>query len=1069
MYPPGYSGYNGGDNHFRSDLTQFLVDLQPATFRVPGGNYLEGNTYADRFNWSETIGPVEDRPGHNNPWGYWSTDGMGLDEYLQLAEAMGAEPILGVYAGYTLNGTSDTGETLLNDVVDAINELHYVLDPVTTSWGALRAANGHPDPYDVNYVEIGNEDFFSSNYAARYPLFYDAIRAEFPDLKIIATSTATGGRPFDVLDDHFYNSAQWFLSNSDHYDNYPRGSYEIFVGEFAAREGLTSTMIAALGDAAFLMGMMRNSDLVTLSAYAPLWINVDSYQWTTDLIGFGNTSSFGSASYYAQQVLSLNHGDTVVSSTQTGANSLQTLVTKTGSTYYLTVVNPLGTPTPVTINLGGAETVSSTATTTTLSASSSNATNSISNPTNIVPVTSFVAELDSSFEYTFPSYSLTVLQFDATIDTPSVVTPAAADPTTVTGTTTDLSVLGDDEIGEANLIYTWSATGPGEVLYSDNGTNAAKNSTATFTQAGMYEFTATIENPISGAYITSSVSVTVNQVSSGVAIVPASPTVAAGATVQLTAGIADQFGKILSVPQPEFTWSVTSGAGSVSASGLYTAPLTSGSATVHVTSTAGDADADIAVVAPLAWYEADASAGTTLTDSSTHNNTGTLSGSAGWTTGVSGNALSLTGGRADLPTGIVSGLDDFTIATWVRLDSRDAWSRIFDFGTGTTVNMFLTPAAGSSSGPLRFATTTSGNNNEQQLNGPVLATDTWYHVAITLAGDTATMYVNGEAVATNTSMTIHPAAMGATDQNYLGDSQYVGDPGLQGRIDDFRIYGAALPAGQIEQLARPLVIATAAAADDPVTDMSTSLSVVATDLTAGESALIYTWSTTGTPPAPVTFSVNADNAAKNTTVTFTEAGLYDFVVTIENPAAGLSSSSAANVRVSPPLPGDYNQDGIVDAADYTVWRDALGDSVPAYSGADGDGDGFIGQNDYDVWKGQFGETYQAPDAALPALAAPAVEPTDTAFAVYAPTMESAATTLNAIKPTEPTVANRDAELLLIRQYSSMRRGKSAHAPEVRRSVTTEDLDIAFADDLPIVGLKGELEARVHHGLVRLRN
>ncbi len=148
---------------------QKLVDLHPAFFRVPGGNYLEGNDYADRFNWQATIGPVEDRPGHMDPWGYWSTDGMGLDEYLQMAELAGAQPILAVYAGYTLNGTSDTGTTLTNDVTSAVNELHYVLDPVTTYWGALRAANGHPDPYNVNYVEIGNEDFFSSTYSTPLP------------------------------------------------------------------------------------------------------------------------------------------------------------------------------------------------------------------------------------------------------------------------------------------------------------------------------------------------------------------------------------------------------------------------------------------------------------------------------------------------------------------------------------------------------------------------------------------------------------------------------------------------------------------------------------------------------------------------------------------------------------------------------------------------------------------------------------------------------------------------------------------------------------------------------------
>ncbi len=250
---------------------QKLADLAPAIFRVPGGNYLEGNVYADRFQWSQTIGPVENRPGHyNSAWGYWSTDGMGLDEYLQMAEEVGAEPILAVYAGYTLNGSSDTGSTLTADVTDAINELHYVLDPVSTSWGALRAANGHPDPYDVNFVEVGNEDGASSTYSTRYPLFYNAIRAAFPSLKIIATSSSTGGKPYDVLDDHFYNSPSWFASNSGFYNNATRGANKVFIGEYASLEGSpTNDLASALGDASWLLGLeqqLRPRDHVVVRA-----------------------------------------------------------------------------------------------------------------------------------------------------------------------------------------------------------------------------------------------------------------------------------------------------------------------------------------------------------------------------------------------------------------------------------------------------------------------------------------------------------------------------------------------------------------------------------------------------------------------------------------------------------------------------------------------------------------------------------------------------------------------------------------------------------------------------------
>lgn len=388
---------------------------------------------------------------------------------------------------------------------------------------------------------------------------------------------------------------------------------------------------------------------------------------------------------------------------------------------------------------------------------------------------------------------------DSFAQQPTVVTAAAASPTTVTGVSTDLSVLGGVLTGEQNLAYTWSATGPGSVSYSVNGTNAAKSTTATFTEAGEYTFTVAIENTAFDAVAFSSVAVTVTATVSGVAIEPTAGVVAAGASLQLAAFEADQFGNSTGVPT-SVTWSVGSGGGSVTAGGLYTAPATGDMATVLAQGAAGQGSTVVDIVTPRAWYEADESFGTTLNDSSGNGNNATLSGTTGWTTGVDGNALSLSGGRANLPNNITGGLDDFTIATWFYLDSKGAWSRVFDFGSGTAANMFLTPAAGSTTGPLRFAITTSGGGGEQQLNGPTLSTGQWYHVAITQAGNLGTMYLNGSPVATNNGMTLSPADLGFTFQNWLGDSQYGADPALFGRIDEFRIYPEALPSEQIEQL-----------------------------------------------------------------------------------------------------------------------------------------------------------------------------------------------------------------------------------------------------------------------------
>ena len=595
-------------------------------------------------------------------------------------------------------------------------------------------------------------------------------------------------------------------------------------------------------------------------------------------------------------MLSQNHGTTVVSDTVGGAGGLQTLVTRTGSTYYVTVINTVGTPNTTTINLAGVTSVSSTATATTMSALSSSATNSITNPTNIVPVTSTVSGLAPTFSYTFAGYSITILQFNAIVDTPTVATPASANPIPVTGTTTNLSVLGADAIGEPNLTYIWTDTGPATVNFSANGNNAAKNTIATFTAAGTYTFTVTITNPTVGTSVTSSVNVTVNQTSNGFAVTPSATTVVPGGTVQFSAGTVDQFGKLMAA-QSATTWSVISGSGTINSAGVYTAGATPGAVTVRATTTGNtSATATVTIPTAVAWYQANASSGTTLADSSGNSETGTLTGAAAFGPGISGNALSLTGGSATLPTALVSNVNDFTISAWINVTTLANWARVFDFGSGTGSYMFLTPDAGGTNA-LRFAITTNTNANEQMLNGPAITPGVWTHVAVTLAGTTGTLYVNGVAVATNTNITDHPAALGHTTQDYLGKSQFTGDPNLTGSIDDFRIYGQALSAAQILQLAAPSVANPAAASAAPVTTSHTILSVLGADVTAGEAALIYTWATMGTPPAAVTFSINGTNAAKNTTATFTAPGTHNFLVTMTNPA-GLTTTSPVTVIVS---------------------------------------------------------------------------------------------------------------------------------------------------------------------------
>ena len=314
LFAPTYHNRTNGN---RPDLMAKLGDMKPSFLRLPGGNYLEGNHIAERFEWKDTIGPVTSRVGHQCPWGYRSSDGLGLLEYLEWCEDLKMQPVLAVYAGYSLEQEHIApGPQLEPFVQDALDEIEYVTGSTKTKWGAVRAKNGHPKPFPLTYVEIGNEDEFdrSRSYDGRYTQFADAIKAKYPKLQLIATARVTSRTP-DVIDDHYYRSARDMARDSGHYDRYDRKGPKIFVGEWASIGGNpTPTFNEAIGDAAWLTGLERNSDLVVMEAYAPLLVNVNpgASQWPTNLIGYDALSSFGSPSYYVQSMFGNYTGDTVL-------------------------------------------------------------------------------------------------------------------------------------------------------------------------------------------------------------------------------------------------------------------------------------------------------------------------------------------------------------------------------------------------------------------------------------------------------------------------------------------------------------------------------------------------------------------------------------------------------------------------------------------------------------------------------------------------------------------------------------------------------------------------------------
>ncbi|MES2278177.1 MAG: alpha-L-arabinofuranosidase C-terminal domain-containing protein [Bacteroidota bacterium] len=445
LFPPTYNNRPNGN---RTDIMQLMADMKPAFLRFPGGNFLEGDLFATRFPWKTTLGPLEDRPGHAGCWSYRASDGMGLLEFLEWCEDLKMEPLLAVYAGYTLKGDHmDAGPFLKPFVDEALEEIEYVTGSVNTKWGAQRAKDGHPAPFKLRYIEVGNEDGFdkSHSYDGRFTQFYDAIKAKYPQLEVISTVGGKDGlgsrtpiksRVPYAFDEHYYRNAWQMEEDASHYDNYDRKSPKIFVGEWATREGApTPNMNGALGDAAWMTGMERNSDHVVMSCYAPLFVNVNpgATQWKSDLVGYDAINSYGSPSYYAQKMFSANVGDRVIPMTGENIPTQTRPATKRDSTagtlpkpipamfyvatrdtkkgiLYIKIVNASGKAQAVTLDMKGIAAVDSKATLTVLKAGKVEDTNSIDEPNKIIPITQNISGMAASYNHVFDAYSVNLLE-----------------------------------------------------------------------------------------------------------------------------------------------------------------------------------------------------------------------------------------------------------------------------------------------------------------------------------------------------------------------------------------------------------------------------------------------------------------------------------------------------------------------------------------------------------------------------------------------------------------------------------------------------------------------------------
>ena len=322
-------------NGLRPDLAQMLADMRPGFMRFPGGCIVEGMDIPNMYRWKDTIGDVSERKENWDRWmkwgapQYYQTFGLGFFEYFQLCEDIGAEPVPVVNCGMTCQWNEKkyfmSGKDLDPFIQDALDLMEFANGSATSTWGAKRAAMGHPAPFGLKFLGVGNEQW-GGEYFERYKPFAEALRAKYPGIRLVAGAgpSVDEGRwklawkksaelPMDLLDEHYYVPPRWLLANAARYDTYPRKGPKVFAGEYAARSGANrNNLEGALAEAAMMTGFERNADVVAMSSYAPLFKKEGYVQWVPDLIWFDNTRVVGTPNYYAQALFSRNHGDTVL-------------------------------------------------------------------------------------------------------------------------------------------------------------------------------------------------------------------------------------------------------------------------------------------------------------------------------------------------------------------------------------------------------------------------------------------------------------------------------------------------------------------------------------------------------------------------------------------------------------------------------------------------------------------------------------------------------------------------------------------------------------------------------------
>ncbi|MDP4289883.1 MAG: alpha-L-arabinofuranosidase C-terminal domain-containing protein [Bacteroidota bacterium] len=416
--------YKNRPNGLRPDMVQMLIDLKPSFVRFPGGAIVGGMNLDNRIQWKNSIGDISQRKGTMNLWGYYTTNGLGFHEYLQLCEDIKADALWVCNPGFSDNYRKAEyckPEDVKLYIQEALDALEYALGPVNSEWGSKRAANGHPAPFHLKYIEIGNEAS-GQLYNENYKQFYSDIKTRYPNLKIICNQRAIPNGKVEIKDDHKYGTPQSFISAFNKYDTTDRKGPEIYVGEYACSRGVgEGNLLAALSDAVFLMGLEKNSDIVTMSSYAPLFFHVSDKAWPVNMIGFDNSKVFGRTSYYVNKMMAENRPDFMLD-TRSGTIedhkskkwfSISGYDQKTDEVI-IKVVNIDSLPQKASFCFRGIKLTGQPAEITELSHKDCNAENSLYNPNVIVPKKNGFTVFNSGFEKEFPPFSFSIIRIKVT-------------------------------------------------------------------------------------------------------------------------------------------------------------------------------------------------------------------------------------------------------------------------------------------------------------------------------------------------------------------------------------------------------------------------------------------------------------------------------------------------------------------------------------------------------------------------------------------------------------------------------------------------------------------------------